>query len=97
MSHTEQREQLRLHRLKSELKRVAKEAIAKHKAEASSPHKATITVDEFDELAKSLRLVLTNNVDQTDPVLIATLEVPGKGVFYTKELVDALRESRSQG
>ena len=96
MSHTEQREQLRLHGLKAELKRVAKEAIAKHKTEPSSVLKDLITVDEFDELAKSLRLVLTNNVDQTNPVVIAALKVPGKGVFYTKELLDALRESGRQ-
>jgi ParB-like chromosome segregation protein Spo0J len=96
MSHPEQRKQLRLHLLEEDLKQKARELISKHRSKGRSTGKVLVSMDEFDDLASSLKLTLTDNVAQTDPILIASLEVPGKGVFFSKELLDALRERRRQ-
>jgi len=96
MPHEGQREQLRLLRLEGDLRRKARELISKHRSEGPSTSAVLVTVDEFDELAPSLRLMLADNVAQTDPILIASLEVPGKGIFFSKELLQGLRERRTQ-
>lgn len=81
-----QREQLRLYRLKKDLREKAKTLVSKHRQESSDP---SVTIDDLNYLAKRLSALPTSELGESEQVLICLIDVPFKGIFLTKELFQA--------
>jgi hypothetical protein len=87
-----QREHLRLYRMERGLKQKAKTLISKHRVK--TPTTATpllVTTAAFTAVANLLSAMPSYQIGQSQPILIGVLDVPGKGVFLTKELFQAAR------
>jgi hypothetical protein len=83
----QQREQLRLYRLKRDLERKARALISNHKVQMPDP---PLTVGDLDYVSKRLAALPAREPGEPEPIFIGLIDVPGRGVFVTKELFQAL-------
>src|SRR6266849_6671635 len=87
LTQERQREQLRLHRLKRDLREKAKTLISKHRVEMSDP---SLTIGDLNYVAERLSALPSREHGESEPVVIGLIDVPGKGVFLTKELFQSV-------
>jgi hypothetical protein len=83
----QQREQLRIYRLKRDLGRKARTLISKHKLQTPDP---PLTVVDLDYVSKRLSALPARAPGEPEQVFIGLIDVPGRGVYVTKELFQAL-------
>jgi hypothetical protein len=88
-----QLENLRIRRLQRGIRRKAKRLVAEHQAairpSRSDPH--SFNLPEVISLLKNVSAMLLDEWSEFGTVDVATLEIPGKGIYLTKELVQTLR------
>jgi hypothetical protein len=86
-------ENLRRRRLERGISRKARTLVAEHKAAANPPsvHPLSLDMPEVLILVKSLSTMSIDESSEFGTVDMATLDVPGKGIYLTKELVQAFR------
>jgi hypothetical protein len=84
-----QLENLRLRRLKRGIRKKARALVAGHRAKLlpSAPDTPSFTVTELINLASRLSTMSTDESTAFGTVDIATLDVSGKAIYLTKELV----------
>lgn len=87
LTQAQQREQLRLQRLKRDLREKAKTLISKHRVEMSDP---SVTISDLNYVAKRLSALPSRELGESESVLIGLIDVPVKGVFLTRELFQAI-------
>jgi hypothetical protein len=88
-----QLENLRLRRLERGIKRKARTLVAKHKATILPPSPDPISLNML-EVVSLMNYLSTMSIDESNAfgtVAMVTLDVPGKGIFMTRELVQAFR------
>jgi hypothetical protein len=95
MHPTQQTEQLRLHRLKRDLRQKVKTLISKHRVKEPSSGQPSLSVDDLSQLTQRLSRMVLEQIEELGPVVISLINLPGKGVFLTQELFDAI--SRDEG
>jgi hypothetical protein len=92
-AHKKQLENLRLRRLESGLKKKARMLVADHRAKllppASDP--PSLTMPDLASLVRCLSTMSTDESRAFGAVSMAVLDVPGKGIYMTQELVQALK------
>jgi len=93
LTQERQREQLRLHRLKRDLREKAKTLISKHRVEMSDP---SLTIGDLNYVAERLSALPSRELGESEPVVIGLIDVPGKGVFLTKELFQSVGHNGRQ-
>ena len=92
MPPTQQTEHLRLHRLQRDLRQKVKTLISKHRVKKPSSGELSLSVGELSQLTQRLLTMVVDEQEEPDPVLIALIDVPGKCVFITQKLFDAVSE-----
>ena len=85
----EQREKLRCRRIEKGLKKTARMLVSRHRPEASqgTADLFSPTVVDLDNLVKHMSALEFSKIG---PVTMALIEAPGKAIFLTKELFQAL-------
>ena len=90
MTPEQQQEQLRLYRMRG-LKRKATTLISKHRIEThEAPNRTSITIAGLGQIAERLSAMSSREPKESDPILIGSIEGPGKAIFLTKELYQAV-------
>jgi hypothetical protein len=89
MLPNQQKEQVRLHRLKRDLRRKVKTLISKHRVKTSSGG-SFLSIGTLSQLTQRLSTMLIDERDEPDRLVIALIDLPGKCVFLTQELFDAV-------
>jgi len=88
-----QLENVRRWRIERGLRRRAKRLVAEHQAAIlpSGPEPISLNLPEVVSLVKSLSTMSIGEWSEFGTVDLATLDIPGKGIYLTKELVQAFR------
>jgi hypothetical protein len=88
-----QLENLRRRRLERGISRKARTLVAEHQAAIlpSAPHPIPFHLLELVSIVSGLSNMSTDESSEFGTVVTAILDVPGKGIYLTKELVQALR------
>jgi hypothetical protein len=91
-----QLEHLRQHRLENDVKKKAKILVSHHQAtlDKSLLDPRFFTMPQFDQLMTSLAESSANDPTVLGTTVIATLDIPGQGIFITRDLVEAARHIR---
>ena len=92
-SHKTQLENLRIRRVERGIRKRARELVAGHRAKIlpSAPDPPSTTLTDLMNLASRLSTMSTDESAAFGRVDIATLDVSGKAIYLTKELVQAFR------
>jgi hypothetical protein len=95
-SPKKQLENLRLRGLERGIRKKARALVADHRAKflPTAPQTPSFTATELINLASRLSTMSTDESTAFGTVDIATLDVPGKGMYLTQELVQALKPAR---
>jgi hypothetical protein len=84
-----QLENLRLWRIKQGIRKKAKRLVAEHRANIlpPAPDPSFLTVPDLLKLVSYLSTMLEDQPSAFGPVAMGVLDVPGKGIYVTQELV----------
>ncbi len=95
-SPKKQLENLRLRRLERGIKKKARTLVVEHQAATlrSAPDPRSFTVRDLVSLVNCLSAMSMDESSELGTVVMATLDVSGKGIYITQELLRAFRHNR---
>jgi len=95
-SPTKQLENLRLRRLERGIKKKARALVVEHQAATlrSVPDPRSFTVRDLVGLVNYLSATSIDESGELGPVVMATLDVSGRGIYVTQELLRAFRHKQ---
>jgi hypothetical protein len=91
----QQIENLRLRRIRRGIKKKARDLVMAHLRQVSQPklNKPEVNVSELLRLVARLSALPPEGSKELGPIVIAPICVPGKGMFITEELLQALKSN----
>lgn len=97
-SPKKQLENLRLRRLERGIKKKARALVAKHlaKLQPSTPNLPPFTMSDLIRLLNCLSTMSLDESAAFGTVAVATLDVPGKGIYMTPELVRTFKPPQEE-
>jgi hypothetical protein len=98
MAPEQQREQLRIYRLERGLKKTARALISRQRAESLPPTSdvRSLSVGDLNALASEISSMSASGSGESDPIIISSIDVPGRVVFLTEELFRAVATQQEE-
>jgi hypothetical protein len=98
MAPEQQRNQLRIYRLERGLKKTARALISRQRAESLPPTSdvRSLSVGDLNALASEISSMSASGSGESDPIIISSIDVPGRVVFLTEELFRAVATQQEE-